>query len=270
MLSFIICGVSAREKSYLLRRGENGNVAPMAVEERVETGIEGLDRLLKGGLPADSTVLVAGPAGSGKTTLGLEFLYRGITEHGENGLYISFEEDREELVRNLPFDWDLERLLDEGKLTIVKYDPYQYEGIIDLIRTNLKETEAERAVIDSITALSLYVENVKDVRQLILDMNEELKAEGTTALYTGEIRTGHTDEISRFGVEEFIADGIITLMLEESGSELTNQLLVRKMRGTDHDRKHHPFDFREDGIKVYGEETAVKQEEGGEESDDLF
>ncbi|MDY6776596.1 MAG: ATPase domain-containing protein [Candidatus Nanohaloarchaea archaeon] len=237
----------------------------MAERERVKTGVEGLDELLQGGIPRHNTVLLAGPSGSGKTTISIEFLYRGITEHDENGLYISFEENKEELLENLPFDWDIEGLTEDGSLNIVKYDPYQYEDVIDLIRSNIKQNDAKRVVVDSITALSLYVEDVKDVRKLILDMNEELKKENATTIYTGEIRTGHPEEISRFGVEEFIADGVIRLLLGEKsgGSELTNQILVRKMRGTDHDKKFHPFDIEEDGVKVYSEETAISSGGGG-------
>ncbi|MFB6294570.1 MAG: ATPase domain-containing protein, partial [Candidatus Nanohaloarchaea archaeon] len=117
-------------------------------------------------------------------------------------------------------------------------------------------------------ALSLYVENVKDVRKLILDMNEELKKQNTTTIYTGEIKSDQPEEISRFGVEAFIADGVITLMLGEQGSELTNQLLIRKMRGTDHDKKIHPFEFKSDGLKVYAEETSLSSDSS--DSGDMF
>ncbi len=225
--------------------------------ERVQTGINGLDELLHGGIPEHHTVFVAGPAGSGKTTLSLEFLYRGATEFNENGLYISFEETQDELLTDLPFDWKIEQLIDQGKINVVKYDPYQYEDIIGLIRSSVKETGAKRVVVDSLTALSLYVDNVKDVRKLILDMNEQLRKLETTTIYVGEIKSSNPGEISRFGVEEFIADGVITLILGQDGSELTNQVLIRKMRGTDHDKKIHPFKFQDDGLKVYAKETSI-------------
>ncbi|MDY6768928.1 MAG: ATPase domain-containing protein, partial [Candidatus Nanohaloarchaea archaeon] len=175
--------------------------------ERIRTGIEGLDDLMGGGIPEHNTVLLAGPAGSGKTTFGLEYLYRGAKDYGQKGLFVSFEESEKELIDNLPFDWDLEGMIDEGDLEVVKYDPYQYEDIIDLVRSSIKQGDVERVVVDSITAVSLYVEDIKDVRKLILDMNEELKKEGATTIYTGEIKNAHPEEISRFGVEAFIADG---------------------------------------------------------------
>ena len=229
--------------------------------EKVKTGIEGLDELLNGGIPKKSSILLAGPAGSGKTTIALEFLYKNAMEFDANGLYVSFEETEEEIKRNLPFDWDLQSLIDSGKISIVKYDPYQYEDIIDLIRSSVKENNAKRVVIDSLTALNLYVDNVKDVRKLILDMNEQLRKLECTTIYSGEIKSESPEQISRFGVEEFIADGVIRLFLSRQGSELTNAILIRKMRGTDHDKKIHPFKFREDGIFVYAKEEAFSQEE---------
>lgn len=236
----------------------------MSEENRKKTGIEGMDELLNGGVPETHTVLLAGPAGSGKTTFGIEFLYRGVEDENEKGLLVSFEEPRDEIVQNLPFEWDFEDKIDEGEINIVKYDPYQYEDIINLIRSSIKENDADRVVIDSLTALSLYVDSVKDIRKLILDLNEEIRDLDCTAFYVGEIRTSSPNEISRYGVEEFIADGVITLRLSEMGAELSNQILVRKMRGTDHDKKVHPFKFDEDGLKVYANEKAFEGEEGGD------
>lgn len=233
---------------------------------RVATGISGLDELLNGGIPAKSSILLAGPAGSGKTTIALEFLYKGCAEHNQNGLFISFEESKAEILRNLPFDWDMESNINSGDLTIVKYDPYQYEDIIDLVRSSVKENNAERVVIDSLTALNLYVDNVKDVRKLILDMNEQLRKLNCTTIYTGEIKSESPEQISRFGVEEFIADGIIRLFLSRQGSELSTAVLVRKMRGTDHDKKIHPFKFGDNGIHIYAKEEAFSQKE----EEDLF
>lgn len=245
----------------------------MAEPDRAKTGISGLDQLLNGGIPRNHSVFLAGPAGSGKTTFALEFLYRGATEFNENGLYVSFEETKDALIQDLPFSWDLEGAMETGKINVVKYDPYQYEDIISLVRSNVRENDAKRVVVDSLTALSLYVENVKDVRKLILDLSEQLRKLNTTAIYTGEIKSGHPEEISRFGVEEFIADGVITLMLGGQGTELTNQILIRKMRGTDHDKKVHPFKFEQDGLKVYAKETAIRSSRGSsssQSSEDLF
>ncbi len=242
----------------------------MSKVEKLKTGIEGLDELMNGGVPINHSVFLAGPAGSGKTTYALEFLYRGAKEHGQNGLYVSFEESKEQLVEDLPFNWDFEECLEEGKINVTKYDPYQYEDIIDLIRSSVKENNAKRVVVDSLTALSLYVDDIKDVRKLILDMNETLRSLGCTTMYTGEVRTGKPDQVSRYGVEEFIADGVILLKLTEEGTELSNKVIVRKMRGTDHDKGEHPFKFEEDGLKIYSKEEAFSSSGSSGASTELF
>lgn len=238
----------------------------MKKKKRTKTGIKGLDEVLNGGIPKNSSVLVAGPSGSGKTTCSIEFLYKGITEHNQNGLYLSFEEYPKEIKKNLPFDWNLDKLEEENKLSLVKYDPFQYEDIIDLIRNSVKEVHAQRVAIDSLTALSLYVGDVKDIRKLILDINEQLRKLQCTSIYTGEIKNDAPEQISRFGVEEFIADGIIKLFLTRKRSELKKGILVRKMRGTNHDKKIHPLDIGDDGIRVFSEEEAFSETT----SEDLF
>lgn len=238
--------------------------------EKVRTGIEGLDELLNGGIPDNHSVFLAGPAGSGKTTFCLEYLYKGAAQYGDKGLYVSFEETKEQIVSDLPFDWELEKYMKNGDINVVKYDPYQYEDIIDLIRSSVKENQAKRVVIDSLTALSLYIDNIKDVRKLILDMNEQLRKLGCTTIYTGEIKAGSPDEISRYGVEEFIADGVITLLLSQDGAELTNRVLIRKMRGTDHDKKIHPFKYETDGLKIYAKEEAFESSGSSSRNDEPF
>lgn len=218
--------------------------------ERVKTGIKGLDKLLNGGLPKNSSLLLSGPTGSGKTTFGLEFLYHGAKEFNEKGIFISFEETPEELLKNFPFHNDLKNLVAEGKIRLLKYDPYQYEDIIDLIRMNVREIDAKRVVIDSITSLNLYIEDVKDIRKLISDLDSQLKKLDCTTIYTGEIRSDTPSRISSYGVEEFISDAVIVLFIKTEKSELKNYLLIRKVRGSDHDRKIHLFKFGKEGIEI--------------------
>jgi KaiC/GvpD/RAD55 family RecA-like ATPase len=230
----------------------------MKAREKVPTGIQGLDEMLYGGIPRGNSVLLAGPTGSGKTTIGMEFLYRGASIHNENGLFVSFEEDPNDIVANIPFDWMLPKLISERKIAIIKYDPYRHEDIIDTVRSAIKEINAKRLVIDSLTALSLYIEDVKDIRRKIMDLNDVVRNLGCTSIYIGEIRNHAPQEISRFGVEEFISSGLIVLMVSRHGSELVNSLVVKKMRGSPHDKKIRPYKFGIDGIVVYSKEEALQ------------
>src|SRR2546422_6788268 len=89
-------------------------------DERAQTGIASLDKIIEGGLARGDTIIVAGQPGTGKTTLGLQFLYHGAVRCGDNGVYASVIESGEKLKRNSRrFGWDLDRLGKEGRLQIV-------------------------------------------------------------------------------------------------------------------------------------------------------
>lgn len=230
----------------------------MKKREKVPTGIQGLDAMLHGGIPRGNSVLLAGPTGSGKTTFSFEFIYKGASLYNENGIYVCFEEDADEIISNIPFDWNIERFLENKKISILKYDPYRHEDVVDVIRASIKEFGASRLVIDSITALNLYIGDVKDVRRKIMDLNEVVRKFGCTTIAVGEIRNHKPNEISRFGVEEFIASGVIVLMVNRYGSELVNSLVIKKMKGTSHDKKIRPYKFGIDGMVVYSKEEALQ------------
>lgn len=86
----------------------------------VKTGIEGLDEILYGGVPRNNNLMVEGAPGSGKTTLGLGFIVAGATLHDEPGAIVSFELDAAKLLRDAAgFNWDLQGLIDDGKIKII-------------------------------------------------------------------------------------------------------------------------------------------------------
>jgi KaiC/GvpD/RAD55 family RecA-like ATPase len=146
--------------------------------ELVETGIVGLDNILSGGIPKGRTILVSGPAGAGKSTFGLQFLYHGIVAGGESGIFISFDEHpahvREECMN---FGWNLSELEKDNLLVLLdgfspragvsSNEKYQTPVDVDELITQLVEiidkTSAERVVIDSITALALSMESEQHV-----------------------------------------------------------------------------------------------------------
>ncbi|MFW9944179.1 MAG: ATPase domain-containing protein, partial [Candidatus Sifarchaeia archaeon] len=92
--------------------------------ERVNTGIPGLDDLIEGGFPRGDIILVAGRAGTGKSILVNQFLYKGVTEYGEPGVLVTLEEPPHLIRRNMMrFGMDLAALEKEGKLSIVDLSP---------------------------------------------------------------------------------------------------------------------------------------------------
>jgi len=225
--------------------------------EKIKTYITGLDEILNGGIPKGNEVLIAGPTGSGKTILSIEFLYNGALK-GEKGLYISFEEDEKAIIRNTAeLGLDISKQLDNNIIRIIKYDPYRFENLTDLLSMNIKETGATRVVIDSITAINLYIQDAKDIRKILVDIQTILRDNNCTAFLISEIPSENSKMISRFGVEEFVSDGIIILYYTHVSSEFSRSVLVWKMRGSTHSRKIHPFKISKEGIVIYPREEAL-------------
>ncbi|MEM5815276.1 MAG: ATPase domain-containing protein [Candidatus Aenigmatarchaeota archaeon] len=224
--------------------------------EVVPTGIKGLDDLLKGGLPLGSTTLISGSPGSGKTILSMQFLVNGAI-NGENGLYISLEEDVERMKEHLSvaFKWPIKELEKKNKLVMIRSDVYDFEKFKDLIETNVEKMKIKRTVIDPITVISLFFERPLQIRRSLLELDAMLKRLKCTSLLTCEIPEGSL-AISSFGIEEFTSDGII-LLFYKIGSP--RGIVVRKMRLIDHDRNIHPFEIRSGkGIIVYPTQKLFK------------
>ncbi|VVB60083.1 Circadian clock protein kinase KaiC [uncultured archaeon] len=221
------------------------------------TGIDGLDVLLEGGIPKNHTVLVAGTSGSGKSIFSMQFLLAGA-EKGEPGLYITFEEDEESVLKVLEeFSWNLKKHIKADKIRIIRYDPYRFQDIMDIISSNIKQMGAKRVVIDSISAIGLYIQDVREIRKTLVDIQSLAKSTGCTALIVTEAPSDNPKRLSRFDVEEFVADGILVLYYTPVANEYTRSIFVWKMRGTSHSKKIHPFKITKDGITIYPKEEAL-------------
>lgn len=210
--------------------------------ERVDSGIKNFDRLLGGGIPKGMTVLIEGEPGSGKSNLGLEYLYRG-TLKGEKGLYVSFQDTENEVLRTTTFDWEFEEKVESGEINIEKFDPYRYEKIADMLRSALMENDADRVVLDPITDLDLYIDTRKDQRKNLLEIKEELKDLGCTTLLLAE-------EEESTELEEEVTDGILQMSIVEDGGDMKRHITVKKLKGTDFNHSVHRYIFESDGLKI--------------------
>jgi len=237
--------------------------------ERVKSGIPGFDELIEGGFPRGTTVLVTGPTGSGKTTFGIQFVYKGVELYDEPGVIVSLEERAQDIRREmLAFGWDLEKYEREGKIAIVdgvstvvglpSEEQYVLEGnsinlgdFLRYIYRVVKAIDAKRLVIDSIPSLAFRLREESDIRGVLLQLNTILLEMGVTAILTTEVSDPAHRMISRYGMEEYIARGVVLLDFVEKGVELKRYLLIRKMRETRHSMKKYPFEITEDGIVVY-------------------
>lgn len=225
---------------------------------RVKSGVPGLDDLIEGGFPESSSILVSGGAGCGKSILCLEYLYNGAKLYNEPGVYITLEEGPHNLWWNMQrFKWDLLPLERDNMLKIYKFEPNldmknDLENQTKRIVEKAKQMNAKRMVIDSITAFSFWIDDTAKIRYAIYLLVEELRKLNCTTLLTCET-TGGKHDISRFGVEEFLVDGVIQLHFIPPH----RTLLVRKMRGTNHDARIHPLEINDQGLQVNSKEEIL-------------
>ncbi|MDY6769607.1 MAG: ATPase domain-containing protein, partial [Candidatus Nanohaloarchaea archaeon] len=198
--------------------------------ERVSTGVPGLDDLVDGGIPKNNLVLIPGGAGTGKSTLGLQFLVDGA-KRGETGVFVSLDERLEKVRRNARLlGWDLEKHEEAEELHFIRPDLYSFDDLMQKMDRAVRDTGAERLVLDSLTILGSYYEDSFEVRRKIMELNQKFSELDATVFAISEIAEGESG-ISRFGVEEFAVDGIILLYYMQKGNVFQRGVTIRKMRG---------------------------------------
>lgn len=222
--------------------------------ERIPTGIPGLDELIEGGLPKGRITLVTGPSGSGKTTLGMQFLYNGITISGENGLFVTLEEEVSDLTRDMSrYGWALEGLTDQKKFAIarspipfeVKEGKVSLDELLDNIHRQALAVDAKRIVFDSIASLGLPYDDPVGLRRDVLRLGALLRELGCTTMLLTEMLEGE-NRVSRYGIEQFVTHGVIALQVTPN----YRSLQVMKMRGTKHDMGIHRLSITDKGLVV--------------------
>jgi circadian clock protein KaiC len=237
--------------------------SPLATKapERLEkalTGITGLDEVTFGGLPRGRATLITGSPGCGKTMLGVEFLVNGARMYSEPGVFVAFEETKDELVANAAsLKFDLDKLTREGMLAIdhVHVDPneiaetgdYDLEGLFIRLRYAIESIDAKRVVLDTIESLFSGFSNTALLRAEIRRLFQFLKSFGVTAIVTGE---RGENSLTRWGLEEYVADCVILLDHRVTDQITTRRLRVVKYRGTSHGTNEYPFIIDEQGFSV--------------------
>jgi circadian clock protein KaiC len=202
--------------------------------------------------------LVCGSAGCGKTLLAVEFLVRGATEFGENGVFMAFEESAEELsanVRSLGFD--LDALSKKKKLAIeqIRIDKsefeengeYDLEGLFIRLRYAIDSVGAKRVVLDTLETLFGGLSNEMILRSELQRLFRWFKEQGLTAVITAERGEG---ALTRQGLEEYVSDCVILLDQRVIDQVSTRRLRIVKYRGTSHGTNEYPFLIDEDGFSV--------------------
>ena len=225
--------------------------------KRIQTHIDGFDKLVQGGFPKGSNILLNGAAGTGKTIFSIEFLYNGALNNKEKGIYFTFEEKKNSLFdQAIQFGWDLEKLEKSGKLKVISIgtEDISSDTVSDMLEI-IKNSKTKRVVIDSITTLSfLTPENsingqvsensVKKFLYTFLTKFKEL--EDLTVLVISQ-----KDEVVVRALSEYICDGVINIEYESLGGDFSRNLTIKKMRKTKNDEDLHPLEISPKGIVIH-------------------
>ncbi len=223
--------------------------------DRVKTGVKGLDEMLCEGLLPQTANLVEGAPGTGKTTIGMQFIYTGITQFDEPGLIITFEEFPQQYYHDAAaFGWDFEKLEKENKLKVIMTSPevsrLDVESVGGMIETYAAQMGARRVLVDSITHFERLTQNPVELRLLEYSFINALKREGLTSLLTRESSTLLGEAPEGDSQIAFVVDTYILLRYVEIESTIRRALLVLKMRGSDHAKDIRQFEITDHGIEV--------------------
>ena len=232
----------------------------MSKEGLIKTGVRGLDEILLGGIPRTNVVVLQGVTGSGKTLMGLEFIYNGITQYGEPGIIVVFETSPNKLVRDAAgFGWNLDELQDQKKLQIVFTTPQVFDQELrsadSLLLETANEMGAKRIFVDGIGMLNRDVDASKaergGYRELLQQLIESLNRESLTAILSLELGSA-PNSMATVEMTDFLADTVIELGRERKGRRMQRSLEVLKSRGQDYESGEHTLHIRGgQGLQIY-------------------
>ncbi len=215
----------------------------------LKSGIIGFDDLLYGGFIRNSAILVEGVPGAGKTTFGLEFIYKGIVETNEPGIIITFEQFPEQIYRDAyNYGWDLRKLEKQNLLRVICTSPELIlDDSIGFLESIVKEIDAKRLLLDSVTQLNMELSDPSDLRKSVYSLCNGLKRIGLTSILIKEV-----DDYKDFkaSFEEFVVDTVIRLHFEETYRFRRRSIEIVKSRGQDFISGKYPFKFADKGLEI--------------------
>jgi KaiC/GvpD/RAD55 family RecA-like ATPase len=244
-------------------------------EKYVPTGISGVDEILAGkGIPKGHSILVSGGPGSGKTTFAIQYLYVGATEYNESGIYVTLDEEPNDIKKNMQkYGWDLTKLEEEKKLKFINVSPvriapsetgliqigmkeFRLIKLLEAIKQGVKEVNAKRVVVDPITIFTLQYPNDIERIYAMRDLLRDLRQIDTTNIMISELKGTGWEREHQF--EEYLTQGVIILRTFLSDGRITRVFQAEKMRGLPIDNQPRPYDISANGIEVYHDAVVYK------------
>jgi circadian clock protein KaiC len=245
-------------------------MAAIKSSDKVPTGIPGLDKMLNGGLMKGDVSLITGSPGTGKTTLGIQFLHNGATKFNEPGLFITFEELPRQIYRDSSnMGMDLQALEAKKKLKLLCTTPsvlQKMKGKSKFLDNIIEEYKIKRVFVDSLSLFEKMLqfqvsgtvyftthtqfEEIK-LREELYSFINYFKTRQLTTILSYELAAviDHELKISEFGVG-FLVDSIIILREVEIESKLSKAIAILKLRGSDYDPTIREFKVTDKGIQI--------------------
>jgi len=240
--------------------------------DRIKTGINGLDQVLKGGLRKNSSILITGAPGTGKTIMILQFIYFGAKNYNENGILIATEESLSDIRKNAKnFGMDFEAMEKKGNIFLIekplatlKGGIASIKGLVELI----KKRKIKRVALDSLIFFEYlypkYNNNVMEFRRQVMLFLQKMKLAGVTFMAVSERRITDLDRLE-YDMMDFVFEGFIVLSRIRKGSYFERVLTVAKIRGQDHSLDAFPVTIDQGGLKILHDQVPFSLVEKGEE-----
>ncbi len=237
----------------------------MGESVKVKTGISGFDSVISGGFRQGQTIVVSGSIGSGKTTFGIQFLYSGAKDFEEPGIFVTLSQSPSEIKNDFKsFGWDVQKLIEEGKMIIIDARPFKkeegfiafdeslYRGeqmpfmhLTQLILSSIKRIGAKRLVLDSLSVLEMQYTDDFYIRQGLQGMIYALEGQNCTSILLSE-----SELPDKVHVEWYITSGLIMLYHVRKGDAMERSIQVVKLQGMKHSEQVFPMKLNELGLQI--------------------